>query len=260
MDLFKMKTCSKGKTNKRGNINCKINNKSEIRYQQIGGRSFNQNMTLFKLKKELKDNDEPIYYYIIKSVVFSNGEYHQSGCGPNFEGGVITLCTCKHRMRTFPEINKGTWVAGITTRNSKESNINNSLFYIAQIKKVYDDYDSLISELPKNVVEYKSSLENPLGDIFFPKSNCNNLHLVDCYISPIKDHVHIINGNSWQEDVGLYKSNKIDPIVHKLIVFDKSKSFIWKKPIITYQNNSNFGVGQAKTTVSKFLNNLLQTY
>jgi hypothetical protein len=35
------------------------------------------------------------------SLRLFDGQYSQTASAPNFQGGVITLCTCKHWMRTF---------------------------------------------------------------------------------------------------------------------------------------------------------------
>jgi len=48
---------------------------------------------------------------VAKTATFDDGELIQTGCGLNFEGGRLTLCTCKRRMRTYPGVDKGAWIA-----------------------------------------------------------------------------------------------------------------------------------------------------
>lgn len=70
-----------------------------------------------KLKSLLEQHpSETVYMYVIESIQQDNsGSYWQTGCAPNFQGGAITLCTCKHWMRTFKPVEdwkQGVWIAG----------------------------------------------------------------------------------------------------------------------------------------------------
>src|SRR5262249_40753817 len=42
---------------------------------------------------------EELSCYIVESIKDDDGRYRQEGCSPNWQGGVITLCACKHKMR-----------------------------------------------------------------------------------------------------------------------------------------------------------------
>lgn len=43
-----------------------------------------------------------IYVYVITTVGNKGGQFVQMGSAPNFQGGCITLCTCKHKDRAYP--------------------------------------------------------------------------------------------------------------------------------------------------------------
>jgi hypothetical protein len=60
----------------------------------------------------IDDGADAVYAYIMSSVVLDGDNLLQTGTGPNFQGGYITLCTCKHRMRTSLPRNEwvGKWV------------------------------------------------------------------------------------------------------------------------------------------------------
>jgi hypothetical protein len=74
-----------------------------------------------------------VYHYVVASIHRHNGEFVQTGCGPNFQGGLITLCTCKHRMRTYmdPDDWNGIWIAGFTSLPT--GNGANFLIYLMRV-------------------------------------------------------------------------------------------------------------------------------
>ena len=155
-------------------------------------------------------------------------------------------------MRTYPDIKENTWIAGITRKYYKSNIANNSLFYLAQIKNVYNDYNELITSLPQKVIKYKSVITNQLGDIYIPLNGYKNLHSIKYYHTPIKGHSHYDN---WEEDVGLYRNNNLK--IHKLMVFERSNSFIWEEPR-NHLIKSNIGIGQSKTNLLYFIANLIK--
>lgn len=62
----------------------------------------NLNCTLPELLRQVGKQDGPAFSYIVKSVKTddSGQQFEQHGSAPNFQGGRLTLCTCKHQMRT----------------------------------------------------------------------------------------------------------------------------------------------------------------
>ena len=60
-----------------------------------------QNLNLSRLKKRIHDRAEVVYCYVVRTIKRNEQQFRQEGCAPNFQGGRISLCTCKHHMRTF---------------------------------------------------------------------------------------------------------------------------------------------------------------
>lgn len=224
--------------------------KSITKSEQTISAKFLVNYSSKLLQKKIKDHlDEPIYYYIIRSVDLENNKFIQKGSGPNFEGDIITLCTCKHKMRTYPNIDQGTWIAGITSKNIG-SNLGNYIYYLARINETFNSHYELWEYFKKhapNTLKLKSSVQNPLGDIFFPKNKTiNDMFDPDEYRKPIQGHSHQKN---WHDDIKIrYKKPS------KLIVFDPKYSFVWKSPVIKINPNKLTQGQRRKDTITEFLN------
>src|SRR5713101_4344306 len=87
----------------------------------ISGRlAKNLDLSLAALKKRLRAETDEAHSYVVKSVKWDQPTklFRQRGCAPNFQGGYITLCTCKHQMRATQDGDdwKDTWVAGFASR------------------------------------------------------------------------------------------------------------------------------------------------
>jgi hypothetical protein len=100
------------------------------------------------LKSQILTVQDRTYSYVVRSIKhdFETNTFEQHGSGPNFQGGVLTLCTCKHQMRSSQAANdwKGVWVAGFTSRTIHEGK--HWLFYLAKIKFAYESHADLWSE------------------------------------------------------------------------------------------------------------------
>lgn len=202
-------------------------NSSTEKYQDIPPK-FDCNFSKDKLKSTLNKNlDDKVYYYVIKSVKKESEVYKQSGCGPNFEGGLITLTTCKHFMRTFSGIKEGCWIAGFTSVNPNDDNY---LFYLARIEKTYPTHYELWNCLDKNEQKIKSASNNILGDIFEPLQK-KDQNKYTSYKTPHKNHAHRAK-NVWHDDIEYRARNK----PAKLLKFDPNASYVYSKPILKIKN------------------------
>jgi len=162
--------------------------------------------------------------------------FGQTGCAPNFQGGYITLCTCKHQMRATQDCDqwRDTWIAGFVSRCLGH----HWLFYLTRIAKAcesqYDLWQFLRSK-PKRTREAKSSLNDPFGDLFKPKGVLSGNERFDpgCYHAPKSGHSHRNGGcdNSWVGDIR-YKYARLYKRQPPLLVGDPSFSFLWKQPRI----------------------------
>src|SRR5258708_7720272 len=92
--------------------------------------------------RQLKDR---AYSYVVRTVRWDpeTATFEQQGSAPNFQGDVLTLCTCKHQMRTSraAEDWHGVWLAGVTSRTIHDGK--HWLFYLAKIKSAHESHADL---------------------------------------------------------------------------------------------------------------------
>src|SRR6185312_15613746 len=79
-----------------------------------GPLSDNMNLTTSSLTQRIGMIGGEVYCYILTSVKYFDSRFVQTGSGPNFQGGLLTLCTCKGLMRTGRDLDawRGIWIAG----------------------------------------------------------------------------------------------------------------------------------------------------
>lgn len=213
-------------------MSCSCERKKSKDYQE-----FDENYFPPKIIENLLDKNNPVYYYIIRSVGYRDHKLVNTGCAPNFQGGIVTLCTCKHYMRTYNLIQDGCWIAGFTSIDVYPMIRGNFLYYLARIKRVINSQSDLwnsdfISEKAKNK---KNTYINPFGDLYEPlKNNLTDRQKFDPlnYHIPCKDHSHY-ERNEWHYDIlKRYKrKNSVDRKISKLIVFDPKYSYVWTQPM-----------------------------
>ena len=96
------------------------------------------NMDVFPdiLYARITDNHATVYSYVVATVKNRGGQFAQTGSAPNFQGGMITLRTCKHLMRTFLTHDdwKGVWIAGFTGVRAGQGG--NALVYLMQTARI----------------------------------------------------------------------------------------------------------------------------
>jgi hypothetical protein len=178
----------------------------------------NYNLPLEDLLNRLKEKkeeencsvslDDTVYVYVVQTTnVDSSYNIYQHGCGPNFEGGIITLTNCKHPMRCSGElkkyINRRLWIAGVTSKDRKNNYFKkNFLFFLMNVDETvsaisfYDLWNTFgRNNQAQAIRNTKNARYNPLGDIYEPMSNCNfnvgnNRWDPNCYHPPRHDHSH----------------------------------------------------------------------
>jgi hypothetical protein len=187
------------------------------------------NLELNALRRQAGPADT-VYFYVIQSIVNRGGHFIQTGCGPNFEGGLITLCTCKHRMRTFMDREDwtGKWIAGFT--NMATGHGANFLVYLMRVSHAFESHSDLwlSSNIPTTAKQAKAAHANRFGDIYKPRSTLTDPYDPRDYTPPHNDHVH---AGRWQRDIayvgcsGRYAS---------LLVGDPDRSYLWNRPMLIY--------------------------
>jgi hypothetical protein len=132
----------------------------------------NLDVRLSELKMRIeKKGEAAARSYVVASVKLDDSglRFEQHGSTPNFQGRCLTICTCKHRMRTPLEVPdwQGKWVAGFTSRSLKDNR--HWLFFLTQIANAYESHFDLWNALPGCGRVFKSAETNRLGDVFPPR-------------------------------------------------------------------------------------------
>lgn len=196
----------------------------------------NMNKTLSALKEILEEKEGgESYAYVLTTVKADrDGGFVQAGSAPNFQGGYITLCTCKHYMRTWREVSdwKGIWIAGFTGINVL-GDYRNYLFYLMQVQEAFQSHKELWNWLNSTVKQAKNASQHRCGDVYEPTSNLRNPFNPNHYRKPVKNHVHFKN-DDWHKDIN-YKNTKTEK--HPaLLVGSPAYSFIWSQPKIYFKD------------------------
>ena len=178
--------------------------------------------------------NRPVYAYIIRTIK-TTGDYQliQQGSAPNFDGGRITLCTCKHKDRaTFRPSNnpndpwENVWVAGLTSRSEDPSR---SLASLICVERSFLNQTDLWRYLPGDCRQAKSASRSEVGDLFEPKAGASDDPFNPAnYCSPIAGHVHGTpkKPNAWHEDVMRWgRSSK----PHRLLLGQAAQSYRWMR-------------------------------
>jgi hypothetical protein len=198
---------------------------------------------------------EQAFSYIVSTVKFDQrNRYVQTGCAPNFQGGCLTLCTCKHQMRSrlgagdWP----GKWIIGLSTRITDDKHW---LIYLARVKRAYESHSELWFAVPERVRSAKSSKQHRLGDLHQPRRELIGPASFDPnkYHRPIFDHVH---QGTWHIDVDYaLKKRKRKPKekpVAPVLVADPRMTFLWQEPVLYFGQN-HIRDYRKWTTLAEFL-------
>jgi hypothetical protein len=230
-------------------MNCK--SESSQAFPSSGPLEKNMNLSLDRLRKQIKGTQATVYSYIVATVKNPEGRFIQKGSAPNFQGDVISLCTCKHRMRTFPEVDRGTWIAGFSGK--KAGNGENALIYLMKIEFAFESHHDLwfSEQLPESVKQAKLAHVDKFGDVFQPKSKPKDKRDefdFEHYHPPVAGHVHAPK-DWWHKDIHYTKgAGGRKPA----LLFGVAKySFLWDQP--TLFHSKQLHRAQRKDDLQSFL-------
>lgn len=203
--------------------------------------------------------EEEVHYYIITSVhIIWRGvppipRFSQRGSGPNFFNGVITLCTCKHTLRTVRTCSnwkKGVWIAGFSSL--KQDPAKQFLFYLIRVGDAYPSHAGLYGALPRPIATGKNARNQRFGDLYEPRNSAATHNPTDYYV-PVLGHPHhkLPSDTTWHDDIQLKNSK-----VSCLLVGEEGKSFVWTCPTI-YLDRSIELIGRQRYARRSRLCNLL---
>jgi hypothetical protein len=178
--------------------------------------------------------DRPVYVYIVTTIKTISPDYelHQTGNAPNFAGGRITLCTCKHKDRAtfWPSSDtndpwKNVWVAGLTSKTEDPSR---ALAYLMYVEHSFQNQLDLWRALPNRCRQAKCASRSGIGDLYEPKSwAVNDPHdPSNYYRPPIGRHVHSSNDDpdKWHEDIQHWGKGSRS---HRLLLGQNAHSYRW---------------------------------
>jgi Nucleotide modification associated domain 2 len=199
-----------------------------------------------------------VFSYKLTTVTKSGDRFIQDGNAPNYQGGCITLCTCMHWHRT--SLGVGIWIAGFSGNR-----FGNELFYLMKVAASYDDFAELWNSdlLPDR--DAKSASNDIYGDLYVPRSTTTSMHPHDAsfYKLPIRHHKHHQHAHDygWHKDIDLWRPDMkrarrrapLKPRVHKLLVGQPGKSFVWEHPRYRYKITHP---RQQRPSLKRFLENL----
>lgn len=168
------------------------------------------------LPESLKTEESRVFSYKLTTLERSGRALVQHGNAPNYQGDKIG------------------------------NNSGNELFYLMKIAAMCDDFAELWNSnlLPDR--DAKSASTSIYGDVYVPRSVSASEHPHDpiFYQEPIMGHKHHQNeqDNEWHKDIDFWRPDlkkkrrrpASKPKVHKLLIGESGKSFVWRRPKYRY--------------------------
>jgi hypothetical protein len=201
----------------------------------------NLDLTKSDLERRIGHLTGQVRFYTLNSIKEDGaGLLQQTGSGPNFQGGELTLCTCVPHIRAEPRWANAAewWIAGFTDTKLKSlrhrsGSLIHYLFYLAKVQVAYTSPAELWHALDDRARRKKSTRLHPLGDVFEPNpsSPCKDHHKADHYFPPMLGHDHRMSDLQ-----AIWKDYDIEQCPHRrhprLLRADPSLTFIWQTPLI----------------------------
>ena len=191
---------------------------------------------------------ELVYSYVVDTVKYHRSRLYQEGSGPNYQGHLITLCSCKHRMRTARDMDSwnGVWIAGYTSRSHYAEH---HLFYLMRISRTFGSHHELwfSDSVPEETKIAKAAHLDKFGDVYQPKTESSDPYSYEDYFPPCKVHVHC-SPDLWHKDIkynGGYGGRS-----PALLIGNQELSFLWDEPVLS--SPFNIPRGQKKKALSDF--------
>jgi hypothetical protein len=199
----------------------------------------NMNLGFAELNTKICSEQTKVYCYVVATIKNQNGYFFQTGSAPNFQGDMVSLCTCKHFMRTFMDAEDWVekWIAGFS--GVAAGNGDNALVYLMKVRYAFKSHMSLwfSDEIPEETKQAKLAQTSKFGDIYQPKYQMSDEFAVQSYIHPVESHVHCKN-NGWHNDIN-YEGCKGRKAA--LLIGDPEYSFLWNQPMIYYKGHLHRG-------------------
>ena len=215
------------------------NEKNYQPFPRKGKLHDNSNLSLNALREIFGSDGTDVYCYVVASVPNEGGSFVQRGSGPNFQGDMVTLCTCKHYMRTAlsPTDWESKWVAGFTGVGAGRGS--NALMFLTKVDRAFESYHDLwySEDIPADTKRAKSATLSSLGDLLEPIDELSDHFDHRGYHPPLDTHSHAPS-NAWYGDVDRigYGGRRA-----ALLVGDPEHTFLWDRPRIFFSGSIGRG-------------------
>lgn len=231
---------------------CGPNQKTYQPFPRKGKLHGNLNLSSKALRDIVGSEGAIVYCYVVDSVTDEGGHLVQRGSGPNFQGDMATLCTCKHHMRTSlsPDDWEGKWVAGFTGVGAGGGR--NALVFLTRVDHAFESHHGLwySEEIPAETKRAKSATSNRLGDLFEPVDEWSDPFDHRGYRPPHTTHSHAPDDN-WHRDVDHTGYGGRRPA---LLVGDPEHTYLWDRPALFFPDS--IGRGYRKITLNDLASRL----
>ena len=179
--------------------------------------------------------DVEVYSYVLTTATWDaphTGKVTQRGSAPNFQGGRITLCTCKYAMRAGRRRHlwPGTWVAGFCSGAKRQAY---GLFYLMRITEAFESHGDLWNALTRAERMERSMARTSHGDLMEPKTASfeKDRFNIKNYLRVLKTHVHTTPKypDQYLRDFDFREYDRHKRIA-PLLLGEKENSFLWSRP------------------------------
>lgn len=208
------------------------------RFPTSGVLAKNSNLPLGVVKARILGTQDNAFSYVVRTVKLKPHTlgFEQHGSAPNFQGNVLTLCTCKHQMRSRRSADDwvGVWIAGFTSRTIHDGR--HWLFYLAKVESAHDSHCDLWCSMDAATRSAKAAHIHFLGDIFKPKSpppTGKARFSPSRYVMPsVHAHRQDRSDTGWHNDINYHLASKSRH--PPLLVADPKRTFMWDEPMIFF--------------------------
>jgi hypothetical protein len=207
--------------------------KTNLDYQPFPSRgrlARHLNLPLETLRQALPATSATVYAYVVATVKNRDGRFVQYGSAPNWQGGVLTLCTCKHYMRTFrtPDNWQGVWLAGFT--GVRETDGRHALVFLTRIADAVPSQADLwqSTALTTSAKRAKDASRHIHGDLFRPADFDSDPFDPGAYVLPHADHDHV-GDERWHSDIDYTSRSGQRPA---FLVGDPAHTYLYDCPAL----------------------------
>lgn len=209
-------------------LHCKPTVSEEQPFPKRGALVKNLDFSKRQLASLHVPDDAVVYCYVISSIGREAKAFIQRGTAPNFQGDRITLCTCKHWMRTFITTEQwpGHWIAGFSGLSAGGGR--NSLVYLMRVGLAFASHSAILASplVPEETKRAKAATLSRSGDFYKPRWQDAKPYAPKDYYPPVKGHYHA-QDSGWHMDIDYRGVAKRRP---SLLVGAPEASFLWTTP------------------------------